>query len=459
MRQRVFGPSLFALALVALCAAPAPPCRAAPADDAEAASVIDPRRRTPIVDAVERVRPAVVNISAEEVVVQRDPVFDQFFRDFFELRPPARKFTRTSLGSGVIVNAEGFVVTNAHVVARGQRIRVVLADERELEARLVGTDTDADLAVLAVAAKDLPFVPFGTASDLLIGESVIAIGNPFGFSHTVTTGVVSATHRSLRTPERTFFDFIQTDASINPGNSGGPLLDATGELIGINTAIYGGAQNIGFAIPAERAAEVVRQLITHGEVRPGWLGFAVQDLAPELAAALGVEGERGVLVRWVETDGPAAAAGLVRGDVVVEIDGRRPESAQAVEDRLSSLPEGGQLRLRVVRQGENRHTDLSLVAEVLTPERLDAQAWQRLGIRAAVGRSEGPLVLTAIRPKSGAARAGLTAGDHLLAIEDIETRSRADLHRALRRLRRAERARVAVEHEGMAYRLALPLDD
>ena len=458
MRRRVLVRSLCALALVAFCGATATPPRAATAADAAAAPVIDPRRRTPIVDAVERARPAVVNISAEEVVFRRDPVFDQFFRDFFELRPPERKFTRTSLGSGVIVNAEGFVVTNAHVVARGQRIRVVLADERELEAKLVGTDTDADLAVLAVAATDLPFVPFGTASDLMIGESVIAIGNPFGFSHTVTTGVVSATHRSLRTPERTFFDFIQTDASINPGNSGGPLLDATGELIGINTAIYGGAQNIGFAIPAERAAEVVHQLITHGEVRPGWLGFAVQDLDPDLAAALGVETGRGVLVRWVEADGPAAAAGLVRGDVVVEIEGRKPESAQAVDDRLTSLPEGGQLELRVLRQGRDEPLELSLVAEILTPERLDGQAWQRLGIRANAGRAEGPLVLTAIRPKSGAARAGIRAGDHLLAIEDIETRSRADLHRALRRLRRAERAHVAVEHEGMAYRLAIPLD-
>ncbi|MEO2169255.1 MAG: trypsin-like peptidase domain-containing protein, partial [bacterium] len=186
-------------------------------------------RRTPVVAAVEATRDAVVNISAEEVVVVRkDPFFDQFFSDFFELQPRRRAYTRKSLGSGVIIRDDGYVVTNAHVIARGDRIRVVLANERELVATLVGTDENADLAVLKIEAQDLPAIEFYTADDAMIGETVIAIGNPFGFSHTVTTGVISATGRSLRTDDRTYLDFIQIDASINPGNSGGPLLNIEG---------------------------------------------------------------------------------------------------------------------------------------------------------------------------------------------------------------------------------------
>ncbi len=417
----------------------------------------DPRRRTAIVEAVELAQPAVVNIATEEISEERDPVFDKYFREFFELRPPNRRFRRASLGSGVMVRADGFVVTNAHVVTRGQRIRVVLADEREFEARLIGTDNDADLAVLKIEGLNFPYLAFGTAADLMIGEPVIAIGNPFGFSHSVTTGVVSAINRSLRTPKRSFFDFIQTDASINPGNSGGPLLDATGELVGINTAIYQGAQNIGFAIPAERANEVVRQLIEHGEVRPGWLGLQVQALDPELAQALDLDVEHGALVSWVDAAGPAAEAGIARGDVVVEIDGHRAKEADAVEERLLAVPEGGRLQLKLQR-GSEAFT-ARITASSLTSEHLDTLAWSRIGIRVESLGAQGGLRLAAVRPGTKAARAGLKVGDRLLAIEDVETRNRDDLDRALRRLRRADRVRLVIQRGPSAYRLILPLQD
>src|SRR5207253_1565803 len=278
----------------------------------------DPERRSLVVQAVEKASPAVVNVSTEQIVERhaspfpfpQDPFFEEFFRDFVDPRP--RRFRTTSLGSGVIVAADGTIMTNVHVIERASRVRVTLNDQREFDATLVGADADADIAVLRVkAGGDLPHIPFGTSADLMIGETVIAIGNPFGLSHTVTTGVVSAVGRSLRDEERTYTDFIQTDASINPGNSGGPLLDIKGELIGINTAIYGKAQGIGFAIPVDRARRIMKDLVSYGEVRRPWVGVLVQDLTPDLAQHFGTR--HGVVVADVEPKSPGAAAGLEPG--------------------------------------------------------------------------------------------------------------------------------------------------
>ena len=254
---------------------------------------VSPIRRTPVVEAVKRVSPAVVNISTETIVARqtspfpafRDPLFEEFFHDFFE--PRVERYKQTSLGSGVVIRPDGYILTNQHVVLRGSQIKVTLADDRDFEAQLVGADSDSDLAVLKVKTDtSLPYINMGDSDDLMIGETVIAIGNPFGLSHTVTTGVVSALGRSLKTGEQTYYDFIQTDASINPGNSGGPLLNLSGDLIGINTAIYQKAQGIGFAIPINRARRIVTDLISYGEVHVPWVGAIVQDLTPELAAQL-----------------------------------------------------------------------------------------------------------------------------------------------------------------------------
>src|SRR5262249_32356755 len=269
---------------------------------------------------------------------------------FFDSRP--RRFTTTSLGSGVLVGDDGRILTNEHVVLRASKIHVTLIDGREIDAKLLGADADSDIAVLQLkSGGTFPHIRLGTPGDLLIGETVIAIGNPFGLSHTVTTGVVSALGRAVRGEEHTYTDFIQTDASINPGNSGGPLLNIKGELIGINAAIYGKAQGIGFAIPISRAKRIVEELITHGAVEAPWVGVIVQTLTPELASHFSLKGRQGVRVRGIEPGSPGAKAGLQRGDIILEFNGRPPHSAEEYLQREREYAGGGTLRLRVLRGG------------------------------------------------------------------------------------------------------------
>ncbi|MGD1999400.1 MAG: trypsin-like peptidase domain-containing protein, partial [Desulfobacterales bacterium] len=247
-----------------------------------------------------------------------NPFFDSFFKDFFDPYLE-RQPERSTLGSGVILDGKrGLIITNAHVIANAGTIKVTLRDEREFEAEIVGADPDFDLAVLRIQSKALlPEVKMGSSDDLMIGETVIAIGNPFGFSHTVTTGVISAIDRSIRTDDRVFHEFIQIDASINPGNSGGPLLNINGELIGINTAIYAKAQGIGFAIPISKTRKIISDLIAHGEVIEPWIGIIVQNIDAGLARYLNVPTKSGVLVRTVENGSPAAKAGTREGDIIL----------------------------------------------------------------------------------------------------------------------------------------------
>ena len=272
-------------------------------------------RRTPVVSVVEKVAPAVVNISAESTVREVDPFFGLFG---FGSERPAQ-----SLGSGFIIDRNGIVVTNAHVIEGASRIAVTLLDGRELDADVLGSDRDADIAVLKVKASNLPAIPLGKSSDLMIGETVIAIGNPFGLSNTVTTGLLSAQGRTLPSErgERLFTDFLQTDASINPGNSGGPLVNIGGDVIGINTAIIQGASGIGFAIPADRARRVIDDLLRFGESQPLWTGARLLSLDPELARRNGISERRGALVLKVFPDSPAAEAGLQEKDVIVSAGG------------------------------------------------------------------------------------------------------------------------------------------
>src|SRR5262249_33233624 len=280
------------------------------------------------VEVVQHVGPSVVNITTETEVRQAspfeglrgDPLFQRFFQDFFD---PGMPRTAQSLGSGVLIDKDGHVLTNEHVVGGANHIKVTLSDRREFDATLVGADSNNDLAVLKIdTTEKLPWVAPGSSKDLMVGEPVIAIGNPFGLSNTVTTGVVSALDRSIRSDDRTFYGFIQTDASINPGNSGGPLLNAEGTLIGGNTAIYQGAQGIGFAIPIDVARRVVDQLLAHGAVAPVWLGLELQDLDPRLHDAMELpRGTTGALVSGVDAGSPAARAGVRRGDLVTRAGG------------------------------------------------------------------------------------------------------------------------------------------
>src|SRR5256712_1288221 len=431
---------------------------ALPAVAAARGAESDPARRSLVVEAVEKARPAVVNASTEQIVEQRRPpfpspqapFFEEFFRAFVAPRP--RRFKTTSLGSGVIVAADGTIMTNVHVIERASRIHVTLADQREFDATLVGADTDADIAIVRVkAGDDLPHIPFGSAADLMIGETVIAIGNPFGLSHTVTTGVVSAVGRSLRDEERTYTDFIQTDASINPGNSGGPLLDIKGELIGINTAIYGKAQGIGFAIPVDRARRVMKDLVSYGEVRHAWIGLVVQDLTPELAQHFGVR--RGVVVAQVDPKSPAEDAGIARGDAITKVDGREVASREEFEQRIEDHAEGDRITLTLRRDG--RDEEVGLAAATFPAARADELAWQLLGV-AAAGAEDG-LVVSRVRPGSPAARIGVQRGDRLLGLGGTPLRSVAELRRKMIEGRSAHTVLLSVGRGPYQYNVNVPL--
>ena len=416
-------------------------------------------RHTPVVEAVDRVGPAVVNISTEQVVEQqvqpfpgfRDPLFDDFFRDFFE--PRRQRMTRTSLGSGVIVRPDGYVVTNEHVILSGGRIRVTLADEREFEARLVGTDSESDIAVLRLDAESLPSAKLGDSDSILIGETVIAIGNPFGLSHTVTTGVVSALGRSLKTDRQTYYDFIQTDASINPGNSGGPLLNIDGELIGINTAIYQKAQGIGFAIPAKRALRIVDDLIRYGEVHTPWIGAVVQDLSDELANHFGVQRRHGVLVRSIEQGSPADEAGVRAGDVIVDIDERPVQSSDQYEQRIRDHSAEAEIRLTIRRDRDERVVRVR--GRNFPSDRADAIAWKLIGLR--VRQAHGGLTVAEVRRGSSAARIGIESGDSVVGVSGMPVETMEKFRSRIADVRNNQAVLLSIERGRRLYNVQVPL--
>jgi serine protease DegS len=308
-------------------------------------------------DAVTLAAPAVVNVHTAKVITRRahplldDPIFKHFFGDRFN---QSRKTIKTSLGSGVIISAQGFVLTNNHVIDGADEIRVLLADGRSSRATVVGSDVDTDLAVLHIEIDDLPSVVIGDSRKLRVGDVALAIGNPFGVGQTVTFGIISATGRD-QLGITAYEEFIQTDAAINPGNSGGALINATGELIGINSAIYsrtGGSQGIGFAIPISLAKGVMTQIIEQGHVVRGWLGIEAQDLTPQLAETFGAHTTSGVLIAGVLSDGPADRAGLLPGDIVSTINGVEIHNATTAMKAISEHTPGSVIQLGGLREGK-----------------------------------------------------------------------------------------------------------
>ena len=308
-------------------------------------------------DAVASAQPAVVNIFTRTRVVERahplmdDPVFKHFFGDRFGV---PRERMETSLGSGVIVSPQGYLLTNNHVIKDADEIQVALADGRITQAKLVGTDPDTDLAILQIDIEQPPVITLGNSEKLRVGDVVLAIGNPFGVGQTVTSGIVSATHRSMLGIS-TYENYIQTDAAINPGNSGGALINAYGELIGINTAIYsksGGSQGIGFAIPVSLARDVMTQIIQHGHVQRGWLGIAVQDITPQLAESFKLDSPNGVIVTNLIRKGPADEAGLDRGDVITHIDGKPVNNMYELLNTVGQVKPETVINIRGFREGK-----------------------------------------------------------------------------------------------------------
>ena len=322
-------------------------------------------------DAVTRTAPAVVNIHSAKRITQQglpfldDPVLRRFFGDQFT----PRQELETTLGSGVIVNPDGFILTNNHVIAGADEILVALSDGRVAQARIVGTDPETDVAGLQVDLSDLPAVIMGVSDQLKVGDVVLAIGNPFGFGQTVTQGIVSATGRS-QLGLSTFENFIQTDAAINPGNSGGALINARGELVGINTAIFsrgGGVNGIGFAVPVNLARGVMNQLLENGRVIRGWLGVDPQDLTPELAEAFGLENTNGVIVRNVFRNSPAETAGIRRGDTITHINGEPVMNTRDALNRIARMIPGERLELRLIRAGDTFNAE-AVVGERAIPQ-------------------------------------------------------------------------------------------
>ncbi|RDB44483.1 Do family serine endopeptidase [Halomonas sp. DQ26W] len=315
-------------------------------------------------EAVEKAAPAVVNIYSSRVVAREDhPMMsDPFFRQFFGDDLPSQQRFLSSLGSGVIVSEDGYVLTNHHVIDGADEIQVALRDGRETLAQVIGTDPESDLAVLRIDLDDLPVIILYDSQDVAVGDIAMAIGNPFGVGQTVTMGIISATGRT-HLGLSAYEDFIQTDAAINPGNSGGALINAEGALVGINTAIFsrsGGSQGVGFAIPTRLAHSILDDLVTQGRVIRGWLGIEAQEITPELAASFGLQPPRGVVISGVVPEGPAARAGLRPGDVLLEVDGRPILDARVAMSDIAAIQPGATLPLTVVRGGEKLSTELEV---------------------------------------------------------------------------------------------------
>src|SRR5438067_4878526 len=408
-------------------------------------------RRTPLVLAVDRARPAVVNINAQEVV--RAPAADDPWQLFFRGGGRARDQVRTSLGSGFVFDSAGFVLTNYHVVARGSRIQVGFEDGSDYTAKVVGTDPGGDLAVLKIQAeRKFPAAPLGSSSDLMLGEPTIAIGNPFGLNHSVSMGVVSALHRTVSAEGRSYYDFIQTDASINPGNSGGPLMNADGNVIGVCSAVLANGQGIGFAIPIDRALRVARELQKSGGLADAWWGFEAEALDKDAAAALGAHA--GALVTSVDEESPAARAGLRRGDAVVRVEGSPVRDADELRFLLRDVPVGTRVTLGVVRAKEK--LELGVVATPLTAERALGIFETRSGLavhelsvkdaRAAGWDVQKPvLAVREVERGSAAFRVGLRRGDLVLSVNSAEVDSLKEFQKALSQARKSGPAVLLIQ--------------
>jgi len=327
--------------------------------------------------AVEAAAPAVANIYTTKIITERaNPFFNNpFFREFFGDQLAPRQRLENSLGSGVIISKEGYVLTNNHVVEGAAGIEVALRDGRSAEAKLVGTDPESDLAVLKIELQDIPSITFSGKKALRVGDVVLAIGNPFGVGQTVTMGIVSATGRD-RVGINTYENFIQTDAAINPGNSGGALIDATGKLVGINTAIFsksGGSQGIGFAIPASIVKDIMGQIIESGHVSRGWLGIEGQDITPQLAESFNLKDVQGVIVAGIQRNGPAAKAGMRAGDVIIGVNGETISDRRTVMDLIAQIKPGEKLTVKVLRAGKT----IKLKATVGERPRANSYSGQR----------------------------------------------------------------------------------
>ncbi len=419
---------------------------------------------------VERVSPAVVNIRAsgktQASADQNPEQMPEFFRRFFEdprggpAPPMPRGFGQ---GSGFIVSADGYVLTNAHVVRDADEILVILSDRREFEAQLIGTDARSDVALLKIDAKGLPSVELGDSDKLKVGQWVLAIGNPFGFEHTATQGIISALSRSL--PDENYVPFIQTDVAVNPGNSGGPLFDEDGRVIGINSQIYsrtGGYMGLSFSIPINMAMRVSDQLREQGFVSRGWLGVSIQDLDQTLAESFGMQRPSGALIASVTDDSPAAAAGLRSGDVILAFEGKQIMRSSDLPPAVAATPAGTSADLAILRDGDRRNVKVKV--GTLKNDQIVARAEApkppqgRLGLVAdEMDSAQDGVVVRQVDPRGPAARAGIRSGDIILSFNQTAVKSTRQLSKLVEDSPSDKPIAVLIQRNAATQFLALTL--
>jgi serine protease Do/serine protease DegQ len=402
-------------------------------------TAVDGQALPSLAPMLERSTPAVVNISTStNIEVRENPLMqDPFFRQFFQIpNQPPRQQQRNSLGSGVIIDSnQGFVLTNNHVIAKADKIKVTLQDGRQLAAQLVGADAEADVAIIRIPAQNLTQIPIADSSRLKVGDFVVAIGNPFGLGQSVTSGIVSALGRSGLGIEG-YEDFIQTDASINPGNSGGALVNLRGELVGMNTAILapsGGNVGIGFAIPTNMAMTIKESLVKHGEVRRGLLGITTQDLTPELMTAFNLSNKQGAAISRIESNSPAEQAGLEAGDVIVSANGQTIKDSHDIRNMVGLLQIGDNIELEYYRGKEKKTVTVAIGKPELARlvgDKLHRTLKDTVLSATQKDQIEG-VAFSDIKPNSYAWRVGLRAGDVIVSANRYRVRNLDELKQAV----------------------------
>ncbi len=412
-------------------------------------------------ELAEKVSPAVINIRTVRTIKGGGRVYRHFskppfgnndpgqemFERFFGLKPH-RDYKQRSLGSGFIIDKDGYIVTNNHVIENADKIMVKLKDGKEYDAEIIGRDPNTDLALIKIDSdNDLPKIAFGSSSELKVGQWVVAIGSPFGLEHTVTAGIVSAKGRVIGSGP--YDDFIQTDASINPGNSGGPLINLDGNVIGINTAIVAGGQGIGFAIPVDMAKGIIAQLKSHGSVTRGWLGVGIQDLNDEIAGYYGVKGKKGALVIEVFKDDPADLAGIKPKDIIIEINDKNVESSRDLTGLIANIPVSETIKVKVLRNGREKTFNVTIAKrEDIVSASDTIRKDNELGIhvseltsdlsrRLKIKDSRG-VIVSEVEPGSKGAEGGIKPGDIIKEINHKEIKTVDDYQKTIKKFKKGD---------------------
>ena len=424
----------------------------------------------------EMASPSVVNIRTVKIIKGGGPVFRHFFRgpkngedpfqDFFDKffgEENQREFKQRSLGSGFIIDKDGYIVTNNHVVENAEKIKVKLKDGKEFDAEIIGRDPNTDLALIKISPENnLPALMLGNSNELKVGQWVVAIGSPFGLEHTVTAGIVSAKGRVIGSGP--YDDFIQTDASINPGNSGGPLINMDGEVVGINTAIIAGGQGIGFAIPVNLAKGIVAQLKKYGDVTRGWLGVAIQDISGEIAEYYGLGNRKGVLVTEVFPNDPADQAGIKPKDIILDIDGKKIETSRALTSIIANKAVGEKVSILVFRNGKKKTMTVEIAKRKdtkLSVKQNKKMHEDELGVRVADITGEiarrfnitesGGVIVIGVDPKSKASEAGIMVGDIIKEINHTAITAEKDYKKMILNIKSGETIQMFIRRMNSGF--------